>query len=71
MMKEVYIVTDRAYFDVIQRTGEIPAATMEEAWQMAQKTLQAENKKDYTITVMPYAAATLPVYQKDEAFPGR
>ena len=64
MMKEVYIVTDRAYFDVIQRTGEIPAATMEEAWQMAQKTLQAENKKDYTITVMPYAAATLPVYQK-------
>ena len=37
---------------------------MEEAWQMAQKTLQAENKKDYTITVMPYAAATLPVYQK-------
>lgn len=64
MMKEVYIVTDRAYFDVIRRTGEIPAATMEEAWQMAQKTLQAENKKDYTITVMPYAAATLPVYQK-------
>lgn len=63
MMKEVYIVTDRAYFEVIRRTGEIPAETMEEAWQMAQKTLQAENKTDYTVTVMPYAAATLPVYQ--------
>lgn len=60
-LKAVYIVTRPEHFEVIRRTGEIPAATMEEAWQMAQETLREEKNTDYTITLMPYAAATLPI----------
>lgn len=63
-MKQVYIVTRPENFDIIRQSGQIPAATLEEAWAMARKELAAEGKEDYTVTVMGHAAATFPVLQK-------
>jgi nickel-dependent lactate racemase len=60
-MKTVYVVTRKENFDVIRRSGQIPAATLEEAWQMARTVLEEEGCRDYGITIMSHAAATLPV----------
>lgn len=56
-MRAVYVVTRPENFDIIRRSGLIPAATLEEAWQAAQASLP----KDYTVTIMGHAAATFPV----------
>lgn len=60
-MKAVYVVTRKENFDVIRRSGQIPAATLEEAWQMARTVLEEEGCRDYGVTIMSHAAATLPV----------
>lgn len=60
-LKACYIVTRPENFDIIRRTGEIPAPDLETAWKMAQSQLAEANKKDYTITVMGHASATFPV----------
>lgn len=60
-MKAVYVVTRKENFDVIRRSGQIPAATLEEAWQMARTVLEEEGCHDYGVTIMSHAAATLPV----------
>lgn len=64
-MKTVYVVTRKENFDVIRRSGQIPAATLEEAWQMAQSLLQEEGCRDFGITVMSHAAATLPLLRPE------
>lgn len=64
-MKAVYVVTRKENFDVIRRSGQIPAATLEEAWQMAQSLLQEEGCRDFGITVMSHAAATLPLLRPE------
>ncbi|MCH4166194.1 MAG: nickel-dependent lactate racemase [Megasphaera sp.] len=63
-MKQVYVVTRPENFDIIRKSGEIPAATLEEAWNMAQQELVKEGKTDYKVTIMGHAAATFPVLQK-------
>ena len=63
-MKQVYVVTRPENFDIIRQSGQIPAATLEEAWTMAQEELKREGKDDYTVTVMGHASATFPVLQK-------
>ncbi len=60
-MKQVYIVTRPENFDIIRQSGQIPAATLEEAWQMAQAELAKDGKSDYKVTIMGHAAATFPV----------
>ncbi len=60
-MKRVYIVTRPENFAIIRQSGQIPAATLEEAWKMARQELAAEGKTEYTVTVMSHAAATFPV----------
>ena len=64
-MKAVYVVTRKENFDVIRRSGQIPAVTLEEAWQMAQSLLQEEGCRDFGITVMSHAAATLPLLRPE------
>ena len=64
-MKAVYVVTRKENFDVIRRSGQIPAATLDEAWQMAQSLLQEEGCRDFGITVMSHAAATLPLLRPE------
>ncbi|AXL21818.1 nickel-dependent lactate racemase [Megasphaera stantonii] len=63
-MKQVYVVTRPENFDIIRQSGQIPAATLEEAWAMAQEELKREGKDDYMVTVMGHASATFPVLQK-------
>jgi phosphopantothenoylcysteine synthetase/decarboxylase len=59
-MRKVYIVTRPENFDIIRQSGQVPAATLEEAWRMAQAELAAEGKLDYKITIMSHASATFP-----------
>lgn len=62
----VYLVTRRENFEFVRKTGQIPAASVQEAWDMAQKMLQEQGKDDYKITIMSHASATLPVLMKKE-----
>ena len=63
-MKHVYIVTRPENFDIIRQSGQIPAATLEEAWAMAKDELEKDGKTEYTVTIMSHAAATFPVLQQ-------
>lgn len=56
----VIIVTRPENFDIMRRTGQIPAATLEEAWAIAQGKLAAAGKTDYTINLIPHSAAVIP-----------
>ncbi|MEG1345893.1 MAG: hypothetical protein RSC78_04105, partial [Acidaminococcaceae bacterium] len=59
-----YMVTLPENFDFVRKTGQIPVATLAEAWDLAQKQLAQEGKTDYTITLMSHASSTLPVLTK-------
>lgn len=59
-----YLVTKPENFAFVQQTGQIPVATLAEAWQLAQQELAKKGKQDYTITLMGHASATLPVLKK-------
>jgi nickel-dependent lactate racemase len=62
-LKAVIIVTEPQYFHVIRKSGQIPALSMDEAWGIARGLLTEDGKEaSYTVTVMPYAASTLPLY---------
>lgn len=56
----IYLVTKPENFEAIRKTNQIPVATVEEAWALAQKQLEKEGKTDYTINVMPHCAAIVP-----------
>ena len=60
----VYLVTKPENFEAARKTGQIPVATIEEAWQLAQEKLKAEGKTDYTINVMQHAANTVPMIEE-------
>lgn len=60
-MKHVYIVTRPENFDIIRQSGQIPAATLQEAWDMAKQVLEQEGRIHYKVTIMSHAAATFPV----------
>ena len=53
-----------AVAEAARKTGQIPVATIEEAWQLAQEKLKAEGKTDYTINVMQHAANTVPMIEE-------
>ena len=60
----VYMVTRLENFDFVAKTGQIPCRTLTEAWEKAQQQLAKQGKKEYTITVMSHASATLPILDK-------
>lgn len=60
----VYLVTKPENFEAARKTGQIPVATIEEAWQLAQEKLKAEGKTDYTINIMQHAANTVPMIEE-------
>ncbi len=61
MTHTVYIVTKPENFDVLrERTYQIPVATVEEAWALAQQQLTKEGKTDYTINIIPHGSAIVP-----------
>ena len=59
-MEACYVVTRPENFDIIRQTGQIPAATLEEAWKMAEERLQKKGCGDYKVTLMGHASATFP-----------
>ena len=59
-----YLVTRQENFDFVRKTGHIPCASLQEAWDMAQEKLAEQGKKDYNITIMGHASATLPILDK-------
>ncbi len=56
----IYLVTRKENFEAIKKTGQLPAATVEEAWQLAKAQLAREGKTNYTINVMPHATTIIP-----------
>ncbi|MEA5091359.1 Lactate racemase [bioreactor metagenome] len=56
-----YMVTLPENFDYVRQTGQIPVATVAEAWELAQAKLKEQGKDDYKIIVMGHASSTLPV----------
>lgn len=62
----VYIVTEKENFPIIEKTGQIPMETLEDAWQAAKERLKKRGIGDYTVTVMPYATSTLPLFTSNE-----
>lgn len=58
-----YLVTRQENFDFVRRTGHIPCKSLTEAWELAQAKLEKQDKKDYTITIMGHASATLPIFK--------
>lgn len=59
-----YLVTRPENFEFVRKTGQIPVASLEEAWSLAQKKLQEQSKDDYKITIMSHAPATLPILEQ-------
>lgn len=59
-----YLVTRPENFDFVRKTGHIPCHTLAEAWERAQEQLAKQGKKDYTITIMGHASATLPILDR-------
>ena len=63
----VYIVTKPENFDILrEKTHQIPVATVEEAWQLAQKQLEKEGKTDYSINIIPHGSAIVPFLKGNE-----
>ncbi|MCH4166079.1 MAG: nickel-dependent lactate racemase [Megasphaera sp.] len=60
----VILVTRPENFDDIRRTAQIPVATVQEAWDLAQQKLREQGKTDYTINVMPHCTKVVPILQK-------
>ena len=60
-LSRVYVVTRRENFDFIRKSGQVPVASLEEAWALAQQELARMGKDDYTITVIGHGSATFPI----------
>ena len=58
-----YLVTKPENFEFVRQTGQIPVASLEEAWLIAQQELAKQGKDDYKITIMGHASATMPVLE--------
>lgn len=56
-----YMVTLPENFAYVRQTGQIPVATVAEAWKLAQAKLKEQGKEDYKIIFMGHASSTLPV----------
>lgn len=57
----IILVTEPENFANAKKTGAIPAASLTEAWKLAERRLEKREKTDYTITIMPYGGDTLPL----------
>ena len=58
-----YLVTKPENFEFVRQTGQIPVASLEEAWLLTQQELAKQGKDDYKITIMGRASATMPVLE--------
>lgn len=58
-----YLVTKPENFEFVRQTGQIPVASLEEAWLLTQQELAKQGKDDYKITIMGHASATMSVLE--------
>jgi len=58
---KVILVTKPENKEDVIRTGQVPVATVQEAWDIAKAELEKRGNKDYTINVMPHCASVFPV----------
>ena len=58
-----YLVTKPENFEFVRQNGQIPVASLEEAWLLTQQELAKQGKDDYKITIMGHASATMPVLE--------
>ena len=58
-----YLVTKPENFEFVRQTGQIPVASLEEAWLLTQQELAKQGKDDYKITIMGHASAIMPVLE--------
>lgn len=58
-----YLVTKPENFEFVRQTGQMPVASLEEAWLLTQQELAKQGKDDYKITIMGHASATMPVLE--------
>ena len=60
----VIMVTRPENFDAVRKTGQIPAATLAEAWELAQEKLKEQGKSEtYTVNIMPHGVNTVPMFK--------
>jgi nickel-dependent lactate racemase len=58
----MYLVTLPKNHGIIRKkTHEIPVASLQEAWNAAEKKLKEEGKTDYTIQIIPHGSAVVPI----------
>ncbi len=58
---KVYIVTKPENFDILrEKTHQTPVATLEEAWELAQKDLAEAKLEKYTVNIIPHGSAIVP-----------
>ena len=58
------MVTRPENFDAVRKTGQIPAATLAEAWKLAQEKLKEQGKSEvYTVNIMPHGVNTVPMFK--------
>ena len=62
----IILVTEPENFANARKTGATPAATLQDAWKLAEAKLKEQGKMDYTINIMPYGGDTLPVLAEKE-----
>ena len=62
----IILVTEPENFANARKTGATPAATLQDAWKLAEAKLKEQGKTDYTINIMPYGGDTLPVLAEKE-----
>lgn len=58
-----YLVTKPENFEFVKKTGQIPVASLEEAWELAQKELAKQGKENYKITITGHASGIMPVLE--------
>ncbi len=60
----IYMVTRRENFDLVRKTGQIPAETVEDAWAMAQAQCAEKGISKPTVNVLPHGGSVIPSLAK-------
>lgn len=60
----IYMVTRRENFDLVRKTGQIPAETVEDAWAMAQALCAEKGISKPTVNVLPHGGSVIPSLAK-------
>ncbi len=60
----IYMVTRKENFDLVRKTGQIPAETVEDAWAMARAQCAAAGIGAPTVNILPHGGSVIPSLAK-------